>query len=118
MRVEGAVAIALTAALTLSGCSDQCNNELIRRSVSPNGLLSAELFSRNCGATTGFNTQLSIVNIGDLPSDEAGNVLIADGQVLVTFRWLSETRLSVAGAGGSGTFKQESEANGVTVVYE
>lgn len=79
---------------------------------------SAELFSRNCGATTGFNTQLSIVKIRDLPSDEAGNVLIADGQLPITLRWLSETRLSVAGAGGSGTFKQESEANGVTVVYE
>lgn len=114
MRFEGAIATALT----LSGCRDQCDNELIRRSISPNGLLSAELFSRNCGATTGFNTQLLIVRIRDLPSDEAGDFLIADGQLPITLRWLSETRLSVAGAGGSGTFKQESEANGLTVVYE
>ena len=65
-----------------------------------------------------YKARLSIVKIRDLPSDEAGNVLIADGQLPITLRWLSETRLSVAGAGGSGTFKQESEANGVTVVYE
>ena len=37
MRFEGATGTVLTAALTLSGCGDQCDNELIS-SVSPNGL--------------------------------------------------------------------------------
>lgn len=74
------------------------------------GQLSAKLFSRNCGATTGFYTQLSIVRIKDLPYYEAGNVFIADGQLPVTLRWLSDTWLSVAGTGGSGTFKQEASS--------
>lgn len=49
--------------LLLSACIE-CGNEELSRVPSPSGTRDAVLFSRNCDATTGFNTQLQIVPSG------------------------------------------------------
>jgi hypothetical protein len=45
----------------------------------------AVLFDRDCGATTGFTTQVSIAESGKTPSGK-GNVFVADGGTKVA-RW-------------------------------
>src|SRR5688572_33159899 len=56
-----------------------CDNEVINEVVSPDGLRKAVLFQRECGATTGFSSQISVIATNDRLRDSAGNVLVADG---------------------------------------
>ena len=72
-------ALLLIFVLLLGGCSLQltCQNEIRGRSVSPDGRMTAIVFSRNCGATVGENYQVSILSSTESPRG-SGNVLIAD----------------------------------------
>ncbi len=94
-----------------------CGNEIVQSSPSPSGNLTAVVFNRNCGATTGFNTQVSILPSAELPTTAAGNVLILDDQIDLRLAWSSETTLSIHGVGSSQVFKQESHASGISVSY-
>ena len=80
-------ALILAAGHLACGKVDPCGNEVISRVASPGGAYQAIIFERDCGATTGFSTQVSV-----LPADaffreqpsvwcatEQGNVLVIDG---------------------------------------
>ena len=93
------------ATLLVSSCDDPCGNRPVDEVVSPDGERSAVLFVRDCGATTGYSLQMSLVPTGaDLPND-GGNVLIlGDGSGwaageptsdAVIGRWTSETTLEL-----------------------
>ncbi|MEJ6473976.1 hypothetical protein [Pseudoalteromonas piscicida] len=53
---------------------DMCGNYFHSESFSPNGELKAVIFQRDCGATTGFSTQISILDVDDKLENEMGNV--------------------------------------------
>src|SRR5919198_6253720 len=83
-----------------------CSLEVIRRTPSPDGRLEAVLFQRNCGATTDFATNLSVVRTGRVISSLAGNLLIADSNhgrapldsgyvVHVSVEWIASDSLMV-----------------------
>jgi hypothetical protein len=67
----------------LTGCGGLCANDIIGTYPAPSGHIQAILFVRNCGATTSFGTNVSLLLAGDRLGDEAGNVF------LVTTRTLS-----------------------------
>jgi hypothetical protein len=119
-------AILLPLLLLPGGCSDlfDCANEVVARVHAPSGTREAVMFERNCGATTGFTTQISIVEPGDTPRD-GGNVFIAEGGTAAPWggpyaemRWLAPTRLLVRYVGDAGVGKAEREVEGVTVTFE
>jgi hypothetical protein len=104
-----------------------CGNMVVSRSPSPDGLRDAVMFERDCGATTGFSTQISIVAAGAVPS-VAGNVLRADddhgaartgdwGGPWADMKWLSANHLLVRYATGSRLFAHEDEVSGVRISY-
>jgi hypothetical protein len=45
----------------LTGCSSFCGNSLVSVHPSPDGSFVAVVFYRNCGATTPFTTEISVV---------------------------------------------------------
>jgi hypothetical protein len=111
-------AVAVTFMLALSGCeAPPCKNEISARVPSPSGRLEAIIFSRGCGATTDFNTQLSVLPKGGVPAG-TGNALILGGSVPLTLAWRGETALVVKGLAGSEVFKQEGRAHGASVSYQ
>ena len=57
---------------------DTCQNEVISELANPDGQTKAVIFQRDCGATTGFSTQVSIIQLDNDLKNEGGNVLIAD----------------------------------------
>ena len=63
--------------------------------TSPNNVYKAVEFSRDGGATTGFNTQISIIKAGKKLPDKPGNIYISDGRAFVTFVWISDTELHI-----------------------
>ena len=107
-------AIAMLAAI--AGCDIGCGNEIGSSVASPSHAISAVVFNRNCGATTGFNTQVSIVHGSAAPSG-AGNTLILDGTVPLKLHWVSESELQITGMGSAKVFKQEQSVGGISVAY-
>ena len=100
----------------VAGC-DMCGNEVLQSITSPSGELKVEVFSRDCGATTGFSTQVSIISADDRLPNEGGNILVLDGTVPIKVQWRSDSTLTVDGLGTSQVFKQESSLAGVSIIY-
>ena len=91
---------------------------------SPDSRKRAVVFERDCGATTDFSTQVSILNGNELLSREAGNIFIADSnhgtvqKMLVTVRWDSTSRLVVSYPTRARVFLQRDRGGDVAVSYE
>ncbi len=91
----------------LSGMFDGlCGNTLLAETPSPEGNLRAVVFERNCGATTSFSTQVSVIESGSTLPNEGGNVFVATtghgkapsdqgGGPDVQITWLSPTVLRI-----------------------
>ena len=109
--------IAASCSIGLAGCDAMCENEQIASFSSPSGAARAIVFNRNCGATTGFNTQLSILSGSEKLPNDGGNTLILDGSVPVKIHWAAEASVIVSGYGSAKVFKQESAVGGVVVSY-
>jgi len=81
-RTACLAALAAAAIVALAGCDPSfdslCGNTVLKSLDSPDGKLKAVVFQRDCGATTGFSTQLSVLNAGDPLPNDGGNVFIAD----------------------------------------
>ncbi|MBN8811625.1 MAG: hypothetical protein J0I39_10005 [Sphingomonas sp.] len=111
----------------LMACSDDCGNRIVSRIDAPGGARSAVLFQRDCGATTGFSTQVSILSGGQAPAGR-GNAFIADadhgaarrgawGGPWAEIRWLRADHLEVRYAPGSRIFLKRETVSGVRVSY-
>ena len=114
--------------LMTSGCSDMCADTIVAKVTSPNGQHDAVMFQRDCGATTEFSTQISILDVGDQLSG-MGNTFRADddhgaaptggwGGSWAELKWLSPDRLLIRYAAKSRIFKQDDHVSGVEVTYE
>ncbi len=114
--------------VALSGCSDSCVNTLVSRADSPDGQHSAVLFQRDCGATTGYSTQVSVLE-KRAKLTGSGNAFRADddhgaaavgnyGGPWAEVSWLAPNHLLVRYAAKSRLFEQEEEVSGVRVSYQ
>lgn len=84
-------------AVALTSCS-LCGNDLMKEELSPDGTLKAVIFNRDCGATTSFSTNVSVISSNaDLPN-EAGNALVMDEDARfanITAQWTGPRTLMV-----------------------
>ena len=103
---------------SLPGCLDsECENEPTAEVLSPDGTKKIVLFSRNCGATTGFNTQGTVLNRGDeLPYEPGSAFIIDNGTAKVT--WADDRMLIVVFENNARVFKKELSDGGVTIDYQ
>lgn len=120
--------IAVALLVPLAACSDGCGNAVVSRKDAPGGRFSAVMFERDCGATTGFTTQISLLRPGELPAGK-GEVFIADanhgaaiagkwGGPWAEMEWLGPDRLLIRHAGGARIFLRREEASGVRITYQ
>jgi hypothetical protein len=114
--------------LVMGGCSDVCSNSEVARANAPDGLHSAIMFQRDCGATTSFSTQISVVERGKDASG-GGNTFRADddhgvaadgswGGPWAEMKWLAPNHLLIRYAAKSRPFAQEDEVSGVKISYQ
>jgi hypothetical protein len=97
--------LSLLLAIVLTGGCNLCRNEIVAEIPSPKGDKRAVVFQRDCGATTGFSTQVSILSRGIRLRDEGGNAFVADddhgavphmGNVMaIDVRWTSNDDLMI-----------------------
>lgn len=113
--------------LVCAGCSDTCQNTVASSSLSPTGALAAVLFQRDCGATTGLSTQISILRPDDKPIG-GGNAFIADDHGAARVgswegswaetKWLAPDHLVIRYAAKSRIFKRSDSVSGVKITYQ
>jgi hypothetical protein len=127
--VIGAAVIFLGPALVLTLASpDMCGNEVVAEYVSPDRAKKIVVFQRDCGATTGFSTQASLVNASEKAPTEGGNLFVADtdhgaapaaawGGPALAVRWLDPKLVILEHHARARVFKAEKLINGVAVRY-
>lgn len=99
----------MTPLVSCLGGDASCENEVLDAVLSPNGELAAVAFSRNCGATTGENIQISVLRPDEEPRG-GGNALIIDQapgySSAVRPRWLANDRLVLKIPAGARVFQR------------
>lgn len=114
-----------TGCINLTG---DCVNEILRTHHSPSKQLKAVVFERECGTTTGFSTQISIMPANsDLPN-EGGNVFVADTDhgkspsgpgdgPPVEVEWKGESSLNITYDNRARVFLRKDSQKGITITY-
>lgn len=88
--------------------SDMCRNQFISQSFSPDKELKAILFKRDCGATTAYSYQVSVLNRWDSVSNaDTGNVFVSYGTS--TLKWKDDRTLLITRKSAERIFKDQKE---------
>jgi hypothetical protein len=78
----------------------------------------AVVFQRDCGATTGFTTQMSILRADESLPNEGGNAVVLDGKKMIDeVRWESDGKLSVRLKADAKSHLREARVEGVDIAY-
>lgn len=121
--------IAMGAYVVWEGLGGPCGNKVLAEAVSPDQRLKVVVFQRDCGATTGFSTQVSIIGAQEALPNASGNVFTADdnrgavptsaaGGPVVQVQWASGRALVITHHAGARVFTQKEAVSGVAVAYE
>ncbi len=120
--------VAPTLFILVDDSPDPCGNQVVGTFTAPDGLKKAVVFQRDCGATTGFSTQISILPLShDLPN-ESGNVFVADcdhgsapaaahGGPEVHLSWADSNHLEVRFHPKARVFRSEPSRDEVEITY-
>jgi len=92
-----------------------CGNDMIQKSSSPDGKKAAYMFRRNCGATTGYSYQLSILDKDDPLENTKGNTFMTEKEFSV--EWVNEKKLEVIYDKSFETYEMDKRVKGVKVKY-
>lgn len=97
--------------------SDLCVNEKLSASISPSGEYKAITFRRNCGATTPYSVQVSVVPAGMELPNEAGNVVVVREDLTPEVRWNGPYELEVRYPGYVDVGIVDKMPNDVSIFY-
>lgn len=122
------VVLVLVVVFLPSGSDNLCGNAPFAEVLSPAGNLKAVVFERDCGATTRFSTQVSVIKATNTLQNEGGNLFIADtnhdaapsgpgGGPAVRVVWLGPSALRIEYHPLAHVIRSEPSANGVKVEY-
>src|SRR4051812_34561018 len=117
MRIRLVIPMVIPIGLLLSGCDAGCENEVVQIVASPSGALKVVSFHRGCGATTGFNTQVSVLRAAEQLPSGGGNALVIAGAVGLRLAWTSDSSVRISGLGRAQVFKQEEKVSQIEVAY-
>ena len=77
------------------------------------------MFSREAGATTGFNTQVSIIDSNKQLPDNPGNIFISDRMDDINMYWTNEKELHIILPDNkTRIYKMEESFEGIVIVYQ
>ncbi|MGY8908899.1 MAG: DUF5412 family protein [Flavobacteriales bacterium] len=102
---------------SILGSNDMCGNTIIETKFSPNQNNKIVLFHRSCGATTGFSTQVSILEKDNDLEIENSAILIIDKDSL-DIKWINDDEVSIEINKNSEVFKKQNHFNGIKINYK
>lgn len=95
-----------------------CGSTMVQTIPSPDGELKAVVFEHDCGATTGYSTQVSILRRGETLTKKASDTFVAEGQMPIVVTWTAPRDLTIATL-GSRVFRREKRSiDGVRITYK
>lgn len=105
---------------------DACRLQVASEIPSPSGELKAVLFQYDCGATTPFTTNVSVMPAGESTAKKPGNVFSAYhgssagpwGGPNAKIQWLSDRSLKISYIADAKVSLQSSQVGKVAVAYE
>lgn len=108
---------------------DLGGNRISRGIQSPDGSNRALIFERDCGATTDFSTQVSILPVGKRLPSRGGNIFIADGNhgvvtvdshgaTDVGVGWKNNQQIEITSPPGTRIFLEIPEFYGIRISYK
>jgi hypothetical protein len=117
--------------LTISiAFGDSCANQIVDIKISPDKKYQAVTFTRDCGATTAFSTQVSILKTTDTfdKADEKGNTLIMsdkiggglmdeNGGAKIRTNWTDTYKLEILYDNRTETSKRETKYKDIKIEY-
>ena len=106
-----------------------CGNQVLHEKFSPDKRSKAIVFQRDCGATTGLSTQVSIVPSWRKHPHGCGNVLVADtnggdapsgpaGGPVICLEWISSTKLKIIRHPKARVFLAQEFYHGISILNE
>jgi hypothetical protein len=109
--------------------ASMCANEPIAEYVSPDARAKLVVFQRDCGATTGFSTQASLLKRGARFPSGSGNLFVADtdhgaapsgpgGGPELRVHWEGPQRLLLRHHSKARVFVADRHRDGIEVRYE
>jgi hypothetical protein len=102
--------------LTASACgAGLCGNVVAQQEPSPDGRHVAVVFTRDCGATTGFSNQVAILDAGATLPDRGGNAFVASDSSAVRVYWRADTLIITHAA--ADPIRAESLVSDVPIRY-
>lgn len=121
--------VILAGSVSLIGCDEVagCANTVIREFPSPSGDFKATLFQRDCGATTAFTSQVSVIP-GDGAVSDSGNAFVADtghgaaragawGGPDVDVAWEGPNQLVISHAANARILRREAKVLEISIHY-
>ena len=109
--------LSLILLFAIAGCIHSgCVNEVREELSSPDGKQKIVIFTRDCGATTGSNTQASLLGREEKLPDKEGNMFIID-KAEAKVSWKQADQIIVVLERGARVFKKESSVGGITIEY-
>lgn len=104
------IVLALCVGSVLYLFDHRCGIEPFKSVISPNGKYKAVIYQFDCGATTGFSTQVSILAVNEDLDKSGGNIFSSDGHpndAAPEVRWVSDNLLSIEKRAGVQVYQQE-----------
>ena len=99
-----------------------CGNEVMAEYPSPGNQHRVVVFQRDCGATTGFSTQASLLEADEALGNEGGNLFVSDtnhgAAPAVSVVWMGERALVLRHHAAARVFKSVPKRDGVRISYE
>lgn len=103
----------------VTGCdSILCGNKILREINSSDRMRKAVVFERDCGATDGGSTQVSILDVDDKLPSSKGNAFIVKYYPDVKVHWQSDRRLVIQYPKSYRVFAHEVTVKDVSIRYE
>lgn len=94
---------------------DSCGNEIIQSLPSPDDERIAYVFKRDCGATTDYSYQLTVLKADKQFQNESGNAFISDRSFSVS--WTGDRKLEVEYAPHAENYKMDRRVKEVQIEY-
>ncbi|MFC4411806.1 DUF5412 family protein [Chungangia koreensis] len=94
---------------------DACGNEVVHSTLSPDEERIAYVFKRDCGATTDYSYQLTILNADEELQNKSGNAFISDKPF--TAEWTDDQQLEVQYSKLAKSTKMKRKVAGVNIQY-
>lgn len=95
-----------------------CEETDYRTIPSPGGSREAVVHERDCGATTPFNTQVSVVKRLPVAETSRDPLFVVHGQYDLPVRWIDDTTLAIGLPAGEQVYRKDATFDGGRVVYE